>query len=398
MNRSRGWLRWGVALAVACLMILGWWFFQLYFSSTNEAIRHAEAFFFRRMTVAELSEQGQYRFYYVTNREAQGVQKHLGDRFGNTRSEQLTFGAFDTQIQSSLGLGMLVNPTEWLQNEEIQLLDVHTAERQRFIDGLRDAVGRSPHRALLLVLHGYQEAYESALRKTAFLGHILDVDAPVLLFDWPGNQGTSLRGYRRAHRVASESGAELAQLLQLVVNEVQPEQIWILANSMGAQVVVKGLSTLYQQPSMADPGTEIRHVILTAPDVDSEQFDRQFREEVGALADHLTVYVSSNDRALLASRLLNLSRRLGESSLSPEQFDEAVRIYDLTEAGDDLVSLVDVTAVNRTRNFHNFSLETPEFFDDLFLRLTNPEVPNSRSIYHVETAEGRVYSVLTRGR
>jgi hypothetical protein len=59
---------------------------------------------------------------------------------------------------------------------------------------------------------------------------------------------------------------------------------------------------------------------------------------------------------------------------------------------------VDVTPVNRTRNFHNFSLETPEFFDDLFLRLINRETPSSRRIYKVQTAEGAVYEVLTRGR
>ncbi len=378
--------------------MLGWGLFRLYFVATDEALRHAEAFFFRRMTVAQLAEQGQYRFFYATNREAQGVQQALEDRFSNTRDEQLTFGAFDAQIEASLGLGMLINPTEWLQNEEIKLLDVHTVEQQRFIDGLREAVKQSPHQALMVVLHGYREAYESALRKTAFLGHVLDIDAPVLLFDWPGNQGASLRGYRRAHRVATESGAELALLLRLLVDEVQPEQLWIMANSMGAQVVVEGLGALYRQADLSDPQAEIRHVILTAPDVDSERFDQQFRDEIDALADHLTVYVSSNDRALLASRLVNRGSRLGESSLSPEQFDEAARIFDLTEAGDDLVSLVDVTPVNRTRNFHNFSLETPEFFDDLFLRLTNPEVPHSRPIYHVQTAEGGVYSVLTRGR
>jgi hypothetical protein len=78
--------------------------------------------------------------------------------------------------------------------------------------------------------------------------------------------------------------------------------------------------------------------------------------------------------------------------------EEATRIVELTESGSDLITLVDVTPVNRTRNFHNFSLETPEFFDDLFLRLANPEVPHSRPIYHVQTPEGRVYSVLTRGR
>ena len=71
---------------------------------------------------------------------------------------------------------------------------------------------------------------------------------------------------------------------------------------------------------------------------------------------------------------------------------------DLIEPGSDLVTLVDVTPVNRTRNFHNFSLETPEFFDDLFLRLINPDTPQSRLLSQIQTPEGQVYSVLTRGR
>ena len=60
--------------------------------------------------------------------------------------------------------------------------------------------------------------------------------------------------------------------------------------------------------------------------------------------------------------------------------------------------LVDVTPVNRTRNFHNFSLETPEFFDDLFLRFTGTALPQTRELYALETAEGVRYFVLTRGR
>ncbi len=198
--------------------------------------------------------------------------------------------------------------------------------------------------------------------------------------------------------MATESAAELAEALKIVVEEVRPERVWLLANSMGAQVVAAAFSRLYADETMADPEPEIAHVVLTAPDVDQAQFDAQFKQELSALSEHLTVYVSSNDRALLASRLVNRGPRRGESSLTPDMLDEAVRISELTEVGSDLVSLVDVTPVNRTRNFHNFSLETPEFFDDLFLRLANPELPRSRPIYHVQTPEGTVYSVLTRGR
>ena len=84
--------------------------------------------------------------------------------------------------------------------------------------------------------------------------------------------------------------------------------------------------------------------------------------------------------------------------MNPDQLEVAARIADLVDADSDLVTLVDVTPINRTRNFHNFSLETPEFFDDLFLRLTNEDTPRSRTQYQIRTPDGRVYWVLTRGR
>ena len=390
--------RWLLLSLIALAALGAAWFYNFYVSSTDSAIRHAEASHFRRMTSAQLAEQGAYRFFYATNREAAPTAEGIGDRYGNAREPALKFGSFDADIQPSLGLGMLINPTEWLQNEEIQLQNVQSLARPDFSEQLRQQVSQSPYRGLLVVLHGFREAHESALRKTAFLGHVLDINAPVLLFDLPGDQGSSLRGYRTAHETASASGAELAQTLQLLVDEVQPERLWVVANSMGAQVVVDALGKLYQQGGFANGKRAIEHVILTAPDVSRDAFDEKFRDKILALSEHLTVYVSSNDRALLVSRLVNRGARGGESTLSPDQFEEASRISELMQPGDRVVDLVDVTPVNRTRNFHNFSLETPEYFDDLFLRLSNESLPRSRLLYQVETPEGRVYSVLTRGR
>jgi hypothetical protein len=73
-------------------------------------------------------------------------------------------------------------------------------------------------------------------------------------------------------------------------------------------------------------------------------------------------------------------------------------LADLTEPGSNLITLMDVTPVKRTRNLHNFSLETPEFFDDLYLRFVNPDNPRSRLVYQIQTPERAVYNVLTRGR
>ena len=292
-------------------------------------------------------------------------------------------------------------PFKKFMEEEIKVLDVQGTDRADFAARLRPLVEASPHRGLLLLVHGLRTDIDYALRGTAFLAHVLDLNVPVMVFDWPGNQGGSPRSYRRAQEIASASGADLAAILTFVIQEIRPERLWILANSLGGQVVVKAFHYLNQDPAFADAEVEVDEVVLTAPDVGKGEFNERFKQDLAALARHTTLYVSSNDRALLLSRLVNRERRLGESSLSvdtAELIGEVEELMGLVEADSDHVELVDVTPVNRTRNFHNFSLEVPEFFDDIYLRLANPETPLNRLRFEFRTPEGKRYSVLTRDR
>jgi len=71
---------------------------------------------------------------------------------------------------------------------------------------------------------------------------------------------------------------------------------------------------------------------------------------------------------------------------------------ELIEPDSDLITLVDVTPVNRTINFHNFYLESPEVYNDLYLRLVNPDTPRNRVLYPIQSRDGSIYWVLTRGR
>jgi esterase/lipase superfamily enzyme len=394
-TKKRIWIALTIVGVILALVV------AFFYRPTRLALERAESFQFRRMLVNRQGDQGAYRFFFITNRDQQSDTGGFDQRFGNQRQEKITLGIFDTEIEPSLGIGMIINPTDWFQNEEIQLRSVATLNQDAFVTQLKQQVEASPLRALLIKINGFREQFPSALRKTAFLSHVLDIDTPVLVFDWPGNQGNGIRAYRRAQRVAGESGAELAQALQFIIDEIGPDKIWLVANSMGAEVVVHGLSKMYLTEQLADAETEIEDVVLTAPDVDNRRFNDQFKKEMSAIVRNLTVYVSSNDRALLMSRLLNRGRRLGESSLdprNPDQTDVAESVFELVEPEEQLVTLVDVTPINRTRNFHNFSLETPEFFDDLFLRLVNEEMPRSRPEYRVVNPDGRVYHILTRSQ
>ncbi|MCG6943486.1 MAG: alpha/beta fold hydrolase [Thiohalocapsa sp.] len=395
-------LRVVILLALAGAVLLGSGAY-LYFVGTRTLLEHAEALSLSRMQAPRLPGSETLRLFYATNRVPRPSAAGAGSdaRFSSQRHDALELGSFDIAVEPTLGLGMLLNPSDWLINEEIRLKAVRPLLLPGFSGELREQVLASAYQSLLVVVHGYRETFPSALRKTAFLAHVLDIDTPVLLFDWPGDQGASLTGYRRARRVATASGAELAAVLSQVVHQAGPRRLWIIANSLGGQVVVDACHHLAAEPDFADHQTEIENVILTAPDVGRREFDTRFRTEIEALADNLTIYVSANDRALLVSRLVNRGRRLGESTLNPRDPDQAAvaaSFAALMQPADQRLTLVDVTPVNRTRNFHNFGLETPEFFDDLFLRLTGTGLPSNRRLYFLETPEHRRYFVLTRGR
>ncbi len=385
-NVSRKKRRRRILFAALGAILVGWLVYEI-FLSPGAAIRHAEAFLFRRMTVVQIDE-GRYRHFFVSNRKLEPGDGPIDDRVTADREETLKFGAYDIRLSPTLGLGLNLHWSDLLQTEQIRVDDIHEYDRAEFVATLREYIDRSPRRSLFVMVHGFGERFPLALRRTAFFASVLDANTPVLVFDWPADQWGLLRGYREARRVATASASELAQTLQLIVRELQPDQLAILANSLGSQVVVDAFSLLYAEDDFADADIEFSQVFLTAPDVDQNQFNEQFRDEITALTDHLTVYVSSNDRALIVSRILAGEARAGESTLEPDQLAEAVRLAQLVEKDEDLITLVDVTPVNRTRNFHNFYVESPEFFDDLYLRLASSDTPLNRRIHRVVAPDG----------
>src|SRR5262249_25130576 len=144
----------------------------------------------------------------------------------------------------------------------------------------------------------------------------------------------------------------------------------------------------------------IDHVVLSAPDVSAQAFDDKFAGRIQALSRHLTAYVSSNDRALLMSHWLNSGRRLGrlaevstppEERTDPYELEEAMELLDLKAKGLKNVDIVDATPINRTRNLHHFFTDSPEFFDDLYRHLLQPEDMVSRRLHVVRTDRGMSY-------
>ena len=74
---------------LAILVPLGGWFYWFYFKSPEAAIRHAESFLFRRMTVAQVDNEGTYRHFFVTNRTLDSGDAPVEESFSRDRSAEL---------------------------------------------------------------------------------------------------------------------------------------------------------------------------------------------------------------------------------------------------------------------------------------------------------------------
>lgn len=342
-------------------------------------------------------DQRRFQFFYATNRV--NNDESFNGR-GNERGDTISTGTFDVLISPY----MQILPHVWFDEPSLQLVERAELPKDTFKTQLREAVQASPNKSVLVIVWGFRDWFQSAALKTAYSAYALDINTPVVLFDWPGNQGEGVSGYRASQVVATESAPDLGRFLAELFRETGAENVWLMGSSLGCQTICDSFVWLETQPDLIKGKPKLAHVVLSAPDVSAQAFDEKFADRINALSQHLTAYVSSNDRALLMSHWLNSARRLGrtaEVALPPEQrkseyeFEEALELLDLQTRGARNISIVDATPINGVRNLHHFFTDSPIFFDDLYQRLLQPEDIVSRRLYSARAqTPGQTYWIL----
>ncbi len=355
------------------------------------------AAFAGRLPATADGDRRRVRAFYATNRDVKDPATFEGR--GSRLGGEVSAGTFEVRVSPHLPIA----PRVWFDGERMEWAGHAPLSQDECLAGLRKAVAESPHKSVLVVVWGFRDWFQSAALKTAYTAYVLDIDTPVLLFDWPGNPGEGRSGYAAAREMAAKSAPDLGRVLARVSRETGAEKVWLMGSSLGCQTICDAFTWLQTQPELFKSLPKIDHVVLSAPDVAADAFDDKFADRVKALSRHLTVYVSSNDRALLMSHWLNGGRRLGrlrEVSAPPEEraeqyeFEEGADLLELQAKGLRETCLVDATPINRTRNLHHFFTDSAEFFDDIYRQLLDPASTVSRRLYVVRQGEGRTYWIL----
>ncbi len=211
----------------------------------------------------------------------------------------------------------------------VMITRITTQGRERFVEELSDAVdsSNSPG-SILLFVHGFSVGFESALVRSAQLTVDLreddrfDPGAPVL-FTWPSRGSTTPWAYYADQRSADAAVEHLLAFLDLLLTDVAPGRINIIAHSMGNRVLTQALED-YAERYLAQgsrPDVEFR-IIMAAADVERDVFGL-VAGKLDILEPNVTLYASDRDAALWVSRLLNQSPRLGQTDRNRPWIREA---------------------------------------------------------------------------
>jgi esterase/lipase superfamily enzyme len=158
-------------------------------------------------------------------------------------------------------------------------------------------------------VHGYNVTFAGAARRTAQIAHDVEFSGAPIFFSWPSQGG--LLKYTIDENNVEWAVPHLKQFLLDVTRQSGATHVNLIAHSMGNRALTEAIREIQMQ--LQSEATLFNQVILAAPDIDAEIFRRDLAPALVRTAQRVTLYASSRDQALAASKKVHGYSRAGDS-------------------------------------------------------------------------------------
>lgn len=219
----------------------------------------------------------------------------------------LTYGRCEVSIPRNHQVGFIEQPVSHFlirfepedPEKHFVVLDRTELADQPFFQALDTRLDQSPERECFVFVHGYNNTFDDAAKRTAQLWYDLQFPGAPIFFSWP-SQGN------RAGYTFDETNAEWAQedfekFLWDLHTRSSVKRIHVIAHSMGNRIVARTLDAFSTRGVLAGDACKLREIVLAAPDIDADTFKTRIAPRFTRHKPHVTLYASKNDDALKAS-------------------------------------------------------------------------------------------------
>ena len=227
---------------------------------------------------------------------------------------QIDLGVCQVTIPKTHQIGAVESPSllrleiKHDKEKHVVLDRVDRLQEPEFYSQLNAAITSAEIPEVFVFIHGYNVEFDDAARRTAQLAFDLKYRGTPVFYSWPSQGG--LLKYTIDETNVVWTVPHLKRFLIDIVNHSGAKAVNLVAHSMGNRALTATLRELSLE--LGDQSRLFSNVILAAPDVDAEVF-RQMAPAIAQTGQHVTLYASSNDNALIASKRVHGYPRAGES-------------------------------------------------------------------------------------
>ena len=220
------------------------------------------------------------------------------------------------------------------------------------LDAARKEIGdkltTARSKAILVFVHGYNVSFRESALRTAQLAHDLKFPGLPFFYSWPS--ASRLFGYMKDTETALQAEAVFERLLE-DLSQLPASDIYIIAHSMGNRIVSQAIRARVEQGKGVK---HLRELLLAAPDISVDLFRTVIAPKLAAMqGTRTTVYASSSDFALKASKVFHGSGRVGETNSGVFVFP-----------GLETIDASNVSFVTRAFG-HSYIMDSPSLLKDI---------------------------------
>jgi esterase/lipase superfamily enzyme len=321
------------------------------------------------------------KVFYATDRKNTGKTDPAAV-YGGDRGP-LTFGVAAVSIPPGHQVGVVETPSiwrlEWCNDPDqfVVLLSVDEVDKNTFFEDVAARVKRSDRKSAFVFVHGYNVSFVDAARRTAQMTYDLGFGGAPVLYSWPSQ--ASYASYKVDETNAEWARLDFKNFLKDFVAQSGAEHIYLIAHSMGTRVLTGALKELVlEDPGIRDKFDEI---ILAAPDIDADTFKRDIAPKILAGEGRTTLYASSGDYALMASKTFAGYPRAGDTA------DGVIIVPG--------VDTIDASAIRTDFVGHGYYGDSDTVLGDLRDLILEGKRPDKRSRLAPVTTDGGRYWTFT---
>ena len=254
----------------------------------------------------------------------------------------------------------------------------------RFTDAIDAQLAVSKKKHVYIFVHGYKVVYENPVLVSAELWHFLGYDGAFIAYAWPSTP--SKFAYIKDSDTSAGYARNFRLLLESVAENTDAEEIHVIGYSNGTRLVLRAMEqlALIHEGESADEiwqQLHLRNVILVGSDLDRGVFGSYMADGILNVSKHLSIYMSSHDKALGISQFLTRRERLGQLWGSKGGKLHALARQALIDYRDQ-ISFINVSDAegSDTGNGHGYFRSSPWASSDVLMTMYYGLTPEQRGL------------------